>query len=54
MDNKDLRKDFPIFENRDIVYLDSGATTQRPIQVIDAIDNFYKKIMPTLTEVHIL
>ena len=43
MDNKDLRKDFPIFENRDIVYLDSGATTQRPIQVIDAIDNFYKK-----------
>ena len=43
MDNKDLRKDFPIFENRDIVYLDSGATTQRPIQVIDAIENFYKK-----------
>ncbi len=43
MNNKDLRKDFPIFENRDIVYLDSGATTQRPIQVIDAIDNFYKK-----------
>ena len=43
MDNKDLRKDFPIFENRDIVYLDNGATTQRPIQVIDAIDNFYKK-----------
>ena len=43
MNNKDLRKDFPIFENRDIVYLDSGATTQRPIQVIDAIENFYKK-----------
>ena len=39
----DLKKDFPILENRKISYLDSGATTQKPIQVIDTIDEFYKK-----------
>ena len=37
----DIRKDFPIFKNKDIVYLDSGATSQRPKCVIDAIDEFY-------------
>lgn len=40
----DLKKDFPILMNRDIAYLDSGATTQKPIQVIEAVDNFYKTI----------
>lgn len=38
-----IRNDFPIFKNRDIAYLDSGATTQKPIQVIQAIDEFYEK-----------
>ncbi len=38
-----IRDDFPIFKNKDIAYLDSGATTQKPQYVIDAIDNFYKK-----------
>lgn len=38
----DYKKDFPIFENRNIAYLDSGATTQKPQYVIDAIDEFYK------------
>lgn len=37
----DFRDDFPIFKNRDIAYLDSGATAQKPQMVIDAIDNFY-------------
>ena len=37
------KKDFPLIENKDITYLDSGATTQKPIQVIEAIENFYKK-----------
>ena len=37
------KEDFPIFKNRDIAYLDSGATTQKPQMVIDAIENFYKK-----------
>ena len=36
------KKDFPILEKNNIVYLDSAATTQKPIQVIDAIDRFYK------------
>ena len=39
----DLKKDFPILENRKISYLDSGATTQKPIQIIETIDEFYKK-----------
>ncbi len=40
MDN--YKKDFPILENRNIAYLDNGATTQKPIQVIDALTEFYK------------
>jgi len=39
----DIKKDFPILENRKITYLDSGATTQKPVQVINAIEEFYKK-----------
>lgn len=38
----DLKKDFPLLENKKIAYLDSGATTQKPIQVINAIQDFYK------------
>lgn len=36
------KKDFPILEKSNIVYLDSAATTQKPIQVIDGIKEFYK------------
>lgn len=39
----ELIKDFPILENRKIAYLDSGATTQKPIQVIKAVEEFYEK-----------
>ena len=39
----ELRKDFPILQNRNIAYLDSGATTQKPIQVIKAVEEFYEK-----------
>ena len=39
----DFKKDFPIFENRDISYLDSGATSQKPQYVINAIEKFSKK-----------
>ena len=38
----ELKKDFPLLMNRNITYLDSGATTQKPIQVINAIDEYYK------------
>ncbi|MEY3218032.1 MAG: hypothetical protein RLY96_495 [Actinomycetota bacterium] len=42
-----VRKDFPIFERtirdgKKLVYLDSGATSQKPLSVIDAESNFYK------------
>jgi cysteine desulfurase/selenocysteine lyase len=43
----EIRKDFPIFskvmrgENR-LVYLDSGATSQKPFQVLDAERRFYE------------
>lgn len=43
MNNQEIRKDFPILENRKISYLDSGATTQKPIQVIKAVEEFYEK-----------
>ena len=43
MNGENIKKDFPLLENRNIAYLDSGATTQKPIQVINAIEEFYKK-----------
>ncbi len=42
MTNYDIRKDFKIIENNKIAYLDSGATTQKPTQVIDAIRHYYE------------
>ena len=39
----DLKKDFPIFQNRDIVYLDTGATSQKPKQVLEQVNQFYRK-----------
>ncbi|NGX63762.1 MAG: putative cysteine desulfurase [Candidatus Anoxychlamydiales bacterium] len=38
---KDLKKDFPIFKyNKDLVFLDSAASTQKPEVVIEAIKDF--------------
>ena len=40
-----IRGDFPLFEqpeNRGLVYLDSAATSQRPRQVLEAMDQFYR------------
>ena len=42
MNVKDIKKDFPLLQNREIAYLDSGATTQKPVQVIDAVKDFYE------------
>lgn len=43
MNIEEIKKDFPLLKNSNITYLDSGATTQKPIQVINAVDEFYKK-----------
>lgn len=42
MNSYDVKKDFPLLRNRDIIYLDSGATTQKPSKVIEAVKNFYE------------
>ena len=42
MSVNNFKKDFPIFENKDIAYLESGATTQKPTSVLEAIEKFYK------------
>lgn len=39
----DIKKDFPLLENQKNAYLDSGATTQKPIQVINSLKEFYEK-----------
>ncbi len=43
-----IRKDFPILEReahpgKRVVYLDSTATSQKPLSVIEAMDNFYRR-----------
>ncbi len=46
-DVEKVRQDFPILDqmvhDKPLVYLDNGATTQKPLSVIDAISNYYKK-----------
>ena len=43
MNTEQIKKDFPLLENESITYLDSGATTQKPIKVIKAVEEFYQK-----------
>jgi cysteine desulfurase / selenocysteine lyase len=46
MDFKDIREHFPILKQevngRPLVYLDSAATSQKPVQVIEALDQYYR------------
>jgi cysteine desulfurase/selenocysteine lyase len=44
---ENIRKDFPILkrtvrDNKTLVYLDNASTTQKPNQVIDAINDYYR------------
>ncbi|MGL4656154.1 MAG: cysteine desulfurase [Sarcina sp.] len=44
MKNRDFYKDFPTLREKDgkrIIYLDSGATTQKPVSVIEAVKKYY-------------
>ena len=43
MDIEKIKKDFPILTESNISYLDSAATTQKPVQVIEKIKEFYNK-----------
>ncbi|QTQ11873.1 SufS family cysteine desulfurase [Treponema parvum] len=43
--NNIYRKDFPFFSNKQnegLIYFDNAATAQRPVQVIEALKNFYE------------
>lgn len=46
MDVNAIRKDFPILDQEingfPLVYLDSAATAQKPIQVIEAVNDYYR------------
>ena len=37
----DIKKEFPIFKNSELVYLDSAASAQKPLCVIDKIHDLY-------------
>lgn len=47
MDVHEIRKQFPILSQEvnghPLVYLDSAATSQKPLRVIEAVDNYYKR-----------
>ena len=47
MDVQAIREQFPILNQEvnghSLVYLDSSATSQKPIQVIEAVDNYYRQ-----------
>jgi cysteine desulfurase / selenocysteine lyase len=43
LDGREVKRDFPVFEtNPGLVFLDSGASAQKPRQVIDAIADYYR------------
>ena len=46
LNSEQIKKDFPVLNQKvnghDLVWLDNGATTQKPLQVIDKISDYYK------------
>lgn len=42
MEQKDYKKDFPLFSNCRVTYLDNAATAQRPVSVLEAERKFYE------------
>src|SRR3954451_13466157 len=39
----DLRSEFPVIADGELAYLDSGATSQTPLPVIEAMDAYYRE-----------
>ncbi|WP_460025931.1 aminotransferase class V-fold PLP-dependent enzyme [Infirmifilum sp. SLHALR2] len=48
LDPYEVRRDFPIFarkvHGKQLIYFDNAATSQRPVQVIEAVDSFYRSL----------
>src|SRR6478672_561176 len=42
VDGTDLRSQFPVLTSTGLAYLDSGATSQTPLPVIEAMDDYYR------------
>lgn len=43
MEPREVKKDFPLFDARDeLVYLDSAATSQTPIVVLESMEEYYR------------
>lgn len=48
LDTEAIRKDFPILDRqvhdgKKLVYLDNAATSQKPRQVLDALNEYYER-----------
>ncbi|MCR5397009.1 MAG: SufS family cysteine desulfurase [Lachnospiraceae bacterium] len=41
--DRKIKSEFPLFQNRDVVYLDNSATSQKPQCVIDAVSSYYNR-----------
>jgi len=41
---KDIKRDFPVLENRDVIYLDNAATTLTPEPVIESLNHYYREL----------
>ena len=42
----EIKKDFPIFSNfkdKEFIYFDNAATTQKPLAVLNTINEYYSK-----------
>ena len=38
----EIKKEFPIFDDENLHYLDTAATSQKPQVVLDSIERYYK------------
>ena len=43
MDSYTLKKDFPVLDDKTLVYLDTAASSLKPRQVIEKLDEYYEK-----------